>query len=236
MLAVPVKATSKFVFTFLYPQLCVACGNSLAQYQEELCLECQIKIPKTNQHLQRDNAFTNRIAGRFPFETGAALYKFTKSGATQALIHAIKYDGKRDAAKLIGENYGAILIDTVNFHDIDVIVPVPMHLQKKRIRGYNQAEEFGLGLSETMDKPLENFAVVKVRQTVSQTKKNRMGRLENVSEVFKLGKNAKKLEQKHVLLVDDVLTTGATLEACAIELLKIEGLKLSLATIAIAGD
>jgi ComF family protein len=226
---------SDTVLSFLYPQLCVSCNDSLAQKNEGLCLQCQIKIPRTDQYLQRDNVFTGRLAGRFPFETGAAFYRFTKEGATQALIHAIKYDGKRDAAIIIGENYGKILIDSPLYHDIDTIVPVPMHLAKERLRGYNQATVFGQGLSTAMNKPLENFAVIKSRQTISQTRKNRFGRLENVNEVFKLGKNAQKITNQHVLLVDDVLTTGATIEACANELLKIEGLKLSIVTIAIAG-
>jgi ComF family protein len=235
MLRESIKTTSSNIMTFLYPELCVACGENLAQKGEELCLKCQIKIPKTDFHTYRENPFFNRIRDRFPLEFAAAYYLFTQSGATQALIHAIKYEGKYEAAIFIGENYGKILADAVGFHDIDAIVPVPMHPAKQRIRGYNQAEAFGNGLAVTMDKPLINNAVIKTRQTISQTRKNRFGRLENVSEVFQLGKNAKQLENKHVLLVDDVLTTGATLEASALPLLEIPGLKLSIATIAMAG-
>ena len=235
MLTNLIQTATSSIMTFLYPELCVACGENLAQKGEELCIKCQIRIPKTDFHTYRENPFFTRIKGRFHLEFATAYYLFSSSGATKALIHAIKYEGKYEAAIFIGENYGKMLIDAVGFHDIDAIVPVPMHPAKQRIRGYNQAEAFGSGLATTMDKPLINNAIIKVRQTVSQTKKNRFGRLENTNEVFQLGKNAKLLENKHILLVDDVFTTGATLEASAMPLLEISGLKLSIATIAMAG-
>jgi ComF family protein len=152
------------------------------------------------------------------------------------LIHAIKYDGKRQAATIIGERYGQKIKESAYYNNIDFIIPVPMHPSKERVRGYNQAEVFALGLSVGLEKTVMTKALRKTRQTISQTKKNRFARLENVNEVFKLGKEAKQLKNKHVLLVDDVLTTGSTIEACATELLAIEGIKISIATIAIAGN
>ncbi len=230
------KIGSSLMTSFLYPPLCVSCEDSLSQKEEELCLACQFNIPKTDHHLHFENSFTKRLAGRFPFYTGAAYYVFTKEGHTQALIHAIKYEGKQQAALIIGENYGQKLKASPFLSEIEFIVPVPMHFVKERLRGFNQAEVFATGLASTMEKIMLPKALRKVRQTVSQTRKNRFGRLENVIEVFKLGKDAKQLEHKHVLLVDDVLTTGATIEACVAELLNIEGIKISIATIAITGN
>ena len=229
-----IQSGSEAVLSFLYPRLCLSCGDGLSLKNEVLCIGCLYKIPKTDYHLHFDNPVTERLMGRFHFQTAAACYLFTKGGHTQSLIHALKYEGKKEIATGIGENYGKKLMTSDFYRNIDCIVPVPMHRSKERIRGFNQAEVFAKGLSVSMNKPIFTSALKKIRKTGSQTARNRFGRLENVSEVYKAGKNAGQLEHKHILLVDDVLTTGATLEACAIELAAIEGLQISMATIALA--
>ncbi|MFZ4544569.1 MAG: ComF family protein [Saprospiraceae bacterium] len=229
-----IQSGSDAILSFLYPRLCLSCGDNLSAKNEDLCISCQYKIPKTDYHLRFDNPLTERIVGRFHFQTGAACYLFTKGGHAQALIHALKYEGKKEIATAIGENYGKKLNNSNYYKNIDLIIPVPMHVTKVRVRGYNQAEVFAKGLSISMNIPIFANALLKVRKTSSQTAKNRFSRLENVTEVFQIGKNAALLKHKHILLVDDVLTTGATLEACAIELQRIEGVQISVATIAIA--
>lgn len=234
MFANEIQSNVEAVLGFFYPQLCVGCEENTAPNKEILCLSCQFNIPQTDYHLRKDNPLTERLFGRFPIESGAAYYLFSKSGHTQSLIHAIKYEGKKEIASIIGEQYGDKLKDSPYFCNIDAIVPVPMHPVKERTRGYNQAEVFAMGLAHSLGKPMQHKVLKKVRKTNSQTKKSRFARLENVVEVFKLTANSKLLEGKHILLVDDVLTTGATIEACANELLQIKNIKLSIATIAMA--
>jgi ComF family protein len=228
------QSGSEALLSFLYPRLCISCCDGLSVKHEVLCIRCLYKIPKTDYHRHFDNPFTDRLIGRFPFQTGTACYLYSKRGHTQALIHALKYGGRKEIASGIGENYGRKLLSAATYRGINCIIPVPMHITKERIRGYNQAEVFAKGLSNSMNKPIFAGALKKIRKTDSQTTRNRFGRLENVAEVYKAGNDARLLKNKHVLLVDDVLTTGATLEACALELAGIEGLQISMATIAIA--
>lgn len=221
--------------SFLFPKLCVSCQKDFSQKDEELCISCDLKMPKTDFHLRKDNPFTERLRGRFSFYNGAAYFFFKKGGHAQDLIHAIKYDDRPNAAMMIGEKFGQRLNNSPYFKDVDMIVPVPMHPAKQKLRGYNQAAMFGLGLSNVMEIPMFEHGLVKKRQTTSQTKRRgRFSRWENVVEVFDIPElSKKKFAGKHVLLVDDVLTTGATIEACAEQLLKAEGIKLSVATMAL---
>jgi ComF family protein len=228
------KTISNLVGNFLFPEICVACEKTLPHRGEELCLECQLVIPKTNFHNKKENLTTERLAGRFPFRYATSYYFYTKTKHTQNLIFSFKYHGKRDIGIFIGETYGRLLYETPFFHDINGIVPVPMHPSKVRLRGYNQAEVFAEGLASTMESVVFPNALKKIRTTQSQTQLNHGERWSNVQEIFELGEQATLLKGRHILLVDDVLTTGATLDTCANELLKIEGIQISVATIAIA--
>ncbi len=216
----------------LYPRLCVGCLSHLPPTKDELCVGCEFRIPRTKYHLEKENKFTERFGGRLALYTGAACFLFTKGGHTQSLIHQIKYNGRKEFAQKIGENYGKKLVESPLYQSIDAIIPVPMHPTKELLRGYNQADWFGVGLSESMKKPLLKKGLLKIAQTVSQTKIGRVNRFANVEEVFRLGEE--NLEGKHILLVDDVLTTGATLEACANQLCTVPNVKISIATIAFA--
>lgn len=217
----------------LYPNLCLACSEHPPVHGEVICLNCQINLPRTNFHLDKENPFTERFWGRMPLESGAALYHFVKGGRVQELLHRLKYEGKREIGIKLGEWYGRQLLESPYFKNIDVIVPVPLHPKKERLRGYNQAAMFAQGIAEAMGKPWFKDGLVRQIFTETQTQKSRAERLENVSEVFAIG-DAKKLWGKHVLLVDDVMTTGATMEACGTKILALTATKLSMATIAIA--
>ena len=216
-----------------FPHLCIGCYERIALKKTEFCVSCEHKIPKMEQHLSVKNKFTEKFSARIPIYTGAACYRFTAGGQTQKLIHQIKYHGKKEAATKIGEVFGEKLIQMPHYQDVDYIVPVPMYIMKERLRGFNQADLFANGLSQSMSIASAKTALQKIKSTVSQTKKGRMARWQNVEEVFTIGDIP--LENKHILLVDDVLTTGATLEACAEKLLVFPNIKISMATIAFAG-
>lgn len=231
----PFQTVLNDVISLLYPNLCLACREHTPAHGEIICLRCQHKLPKTNFHLDRENPFTERFWGRISIESGAALYHFVRGGRVQELLHRLKYLGKADVGLRLGQWYGDMLRESPHFKEVDLIVPVPLHPRKERLRGYNQSALFAKGLSETMRKPWLKNGLVRTSFTESQTQKSRAERLENVMEVFAVG-NAAQLAGKHILVVDDVMTTGATLEACGLKILELPGTKLSFATIAIAGD
>jgi ComF family protein len=216
-----------------FPNLCLACRRHLPPHHSVLCLTCQYRLPKTNFHTYPDNPFAERFWGRAPIEAGAAFYYFTKGGKVQHLIHALKYEGRKEVGIQIGQWYGAQLRESPGFSNAEVIVPVPLHPRRQWERGYNQSDCFAEGLSDAMGIPWTPQAMARRRHTATQTHKSRLDRLHNVGELFAIA-DPHLLEGRHVLLVDDVMTTGATLEACALKLLELPGVRLSMATIAFA--
>ncbi|HMG15463.1 MAG TPA: phosphoribosyltransferase family protein [Saprospiraceae bacterium] len=218
-----------------YPKLCIACEEEPYTAKLPVCITCLIELPLTNMEIHKENLFTERLYGRIPIESATSLFYFSKGGKVQHLIHHAKYSGDGTIACLLGNWMGDILKQSTLFQNMDVIIPVPLHSSKLKSRGFNQSEEFGKGISEILNIDLNQFALKRIRSSVSQTSKNRLERLVNVHDSFELnGKD--KLINKHILLVDDVLTTGATMEACAEKLLGIQGVKVSLVTIAIVVD
>ncbi len=228
-----VRTVFQDLIGLLYPNLCLACSEEPPVQHEVICVKCQLNLPKTNFHLEKDNPFTERFWGRISLESGAALYHFVKGGRVQELLHRLKYEGKREIGIKLGEWYGQQLLESIHFKNVDLIVPVPLHPRKERLRGYNQAAMFAQGIASTMGKIWLKDGLLRQIFTETQTQKSRDERLKNVAEVFAIG-NVKKLENKHILLVDDVMTTGATMEACGLKLLAVPGTKLSMATLAIA--
>jgi len=192
-------------------------------------------LPKTGYHLQKENPFTERFWGRVHVQAGAAMYLFKKGSRTQNLIHNIKYKGRHQIAVTLGNMYGRNLKVSPFFKDIDAIVPVPLHWKKERARGYNQSAKFGQGLAEILKVPIFAKGLKRVVHSPSQTQMSRQQRIENVMKAFELNQ-PKSLEGQHILLVDDVLTTGATLEACATKILALSNTKVSMATIVIASN
>lgn len=221
--------------SLLFPRLCLACDEPLPYREPFLCHDCQLTLPLVDFDSYKNNRITQRFEGRFPIESAAALFYFTKQSRTQHLIHKIKYNDKREAATEMGRMLGQKLIQSPYFQGIDVILPVPLHLRKHILRGYNQAACFAEGLSDIMHIPYQEDILIKTRMTESQTRKSRFERLKNTEDVFECTASSAFLKKKHVLIVDDVLTSGATLEGCALALLEIEpSIKISLATIAVA--
>jgi ComF family protein len=193
------------------------------------------KIVKTNFHLEKDNPVSQIFWGRVKIEHALSFYYFIKGGILQKLVHEIKYRGAKELAYELGKESAYVLKESDFFSKIDYLCPVPLHKQKEKKRGYNQSEWIARGLSEVLNIPVEKNILKRKIYTSTQTKKNRQQRWENVKDAFDIGEKH-KLEKKHILIVDDVLTTGATLEACAQNILEIDGVKVSIFTLAFAND
>lgn len=219
--------------SLLFPQLCAACGESLVANEHIICTDCLFNFPYTNFHQQPDNIVARQFWGKIKLEAAFALFYFTKGGKIQHLMHEFKYNGNHQIGNLLGNIAGGQLIKNDIFSSVDLIVPVPLHKSRLRERGYNQSACYAAGLAEQLNAAAELDNLVRAVATKTQTHKSRFARFENMKEVFMV-KFPEHLTNKHILLVDDIVTTGSTLEACGTELLKVPGLKLSVATIAYA--
>jgi len=219
--------------SLLFPQLCPACGEGLVAGEHLICTDCRFNLPYTNFHLLPNNIVAQQFWGKIDLQGAYALYYFAKGGKIQSLMHHFKYRGMQQIGNLLGNIAGEQLSKSPVFNSVDVIVPVPLHKKRLKERGYNQSTCFAQGLSEKLKAVVDNDNLVRTMATETQTHKSRFLRFENMREVFAV-QHPERLKNKHILLVDDVVTTGSTLEACALQLLKIEGVKLSIATIAYA--
>ena len=217
----------------LFPRTCCACGAYLSQQEDILCIACEYELPQTNFHLTEDNPVARRFWGRVDVKNATALYNFSKGGKVQHLIHQLKFKGKKEAGLFLGRKLGRQLVASPLYKDIDLVVPLPLHKKRLRQRGYNQCDLFAQGIAEALGTQWQPNVLVRSDFTTSQTKKGRIERWENVKDLFTLNKGF-SIEGKNILLVDDVITTGATLEACATALLQANGATVSVATIAMA--
>ncbi len=222
------------ILNLFYPNLCVACGRLLQGGEESICLFCRHDLPETDFHKKRGNPIHQKFYGRLLLDNAASLYHFHKGARVQHLMHAFKYEGKKQIGIELGKLYGHYLKEAPGFSSVQIVIPVPLHRAKLHQRGFNQSEIFSRGLAETMHIQSIPEGLERIVFTETQTHKNRMERWENVKSVFKC-KHAEKINGNHILLVDDVVTTGATLEACGQELFNsCRDIRLSVATIACA--
>ena len=219
--------------SLIFPTICASCGKSLYKNEQSICLYCCYNLPKTNYHLQTENPVTTLFWGRVAVYSAAAYFNFGKGGKVQHLIHELKYKGNQEVGITLGKMYGVDLAQSDLFNSVSVIIPVPLHAKKLKKRGYNQSECFAKGLAETMAVAVDLKTLIRAKASETQTKKSRFSRWKNVETIFQLKEN-KSLQGKHILLVDDVITTGSTLEACVQTLLQIPDVKISIATIAYA--
>lgn len=228
------KTLLKDISSLLYPQTCLLC-NAGIQQDDHLCLSCETKLPETNFHEMDNNPVIDRFYGRTEIEKAGAFLFYGAGNNTREILHQIKYKGNTALAMLLGRKYGIILQESNSFVMIDVIIPVPLHSRRFHERGYNQSEWIARGLSESMNLPIDTDAFIRKEYTNTQTKKSRHGRFNNMANAFDVP-GSDSLEGKHILLVDDVITTGATLEACALTLQKqVKDIKISIVTLA-AGE
>lgn len=219
--------------SLIFPRACLACGNSLYKHEGSICTICLHQLPKTGFHRQADNMVARHFWGKTPIEAGASLFYFEKGGRVQNLLHQFKYKKFTAVGTELGKLYGKDLKDAEPYNTCDYIIPVPLHKSKLRKRGFNQSAVFASGLSGEMGIPTLFDNLIRKVATDTQTKKRAFERYENTSSIFEIT-NAEELKGKHILLVDDVITTGSTLEACVAALQQADGVKVSIATIACA--
>jgi ComF family protein len=217
--------------SLFFPRVCNACEAPLMHNEEIICTSCLFHLPKTNFHRDQDNPVSSLFWGRVDIHAAAACYYFRKGSKIQHLMHQFKYKGHKEVGVFIGGLYGDELKKSPCFNTVNAVIPVPLHRKKIRKRGFNQSEQFAMGLSQSMKIDLVTSILVRKTASETQTKKTKFRRWENVKEIFDI-EQAETLEGKHLLLVDDVITTGSTIEACATVLHQIHGVKVSVAGMA----
>ncbi len=220
----------KDFISLIYPRVCMACNNTLVGNEDVLCTTCRFSLPETEFHLSPGNPIEQIFWGRIPVVHATSLLFFDKGSKYRHLLHQLKYKGAIEIGIFLGQLLGARLADS-RFNDIDIIVPVPLHFKKLKSRGYNQSDKIALGVAKKMNKPVDNNSLIRTLHKSSQTYKGRYERWENSEGIFKLV-SPENLNNKHVLLIDDIITTGATLEAAGSEILNFSSARLSIATIA----
>jgi ComF family protein len=223
------------ILSLIFPPLCIHCGRPLVGNERHLCTFCLSEIPWSRHAQQPDNLAEMRLVGRIPTQSAASLMIFQKGNVAQSIVHQIKYHGSTQLAKLFGHLLGDELIASGRFDDIDYLVPVPLHWRRQLKRGYNQSQLLCEAIAEKMNKPIVRNNLYRKKYTTSQTHKNRLNRLENMQGVFAV-RRPQQFENKHILLVDDILTTGATTEACYSALATIPDLTISVAVLAVTSN
>ena len=220
------------LFNLFYPDTCVCCDQYLLDQEKIICIECRLDLPFIETGYSTYNPLIETLKGKVFVEEGTSFLYYYPEGKVKKLIHQLKYKNNQKVGIFLGEWLGLKLLETKAYNSIDYIIPVPLHKDKLRLRGYNQLTKFGETLSSILN--IEYLEGVLIRNTMAktQTLKKRLDRFKSLVNNFSII-NADLLKNKHVLLIDDVVTTGATLEACCNELLKVEGMKISIVTIAL---
>lgn len=228
----PIKMFTSLINLF-YPKVCAGCDAMLSTGENVICIVCRHNIPLTNHHLLAENDAFIKFYGRIPIESASAMMYFQKKGIVQHLIHKLKYKGHQDIGKAIGQWYAEDLHNDPTWETVDQVIPVPLHPKRMRQRGYNQVTTFAKALANRLDRPLNDRLLIRNLYSKTQTTKNLMGRAQLDKEIFS-AQFSDVDHNQHFLLVDDVLTTGATLEACGRALLKIPGAKITIACMAMS--
>lgn len=223
----------KSIINLFFPKVCYACHNLLNDNEDTICMDCRHDLPITNFHFDNNDSVAKVLYGRAKIENGTALFRFEKKGNVQRLIHNLKYKDHEHIGFVLGKWLGGELKTLESYKNIDVVIPVPLHKNKLKKRGYNQVALFGQQVAEALNADYLDDVLVKVTNTKSQVNKKRLARWTNSDELFTL-KNIEAIDNKHILVVDDIITTGATLEACISILNQAKNIKISIATMAIA--
>lgn len=230
-----ISAVVRDVASLIMPRTCLACGRVLLENEGSICLACRYNMPLTNFAKRKENPVKLLFENVLPVESAAAMYWFVGGTEWQRIIHNFKYYGRWFFAQKMGEWLGEELRDSGNFDDIDLIIPIPLHYRRRLRRGYNQSEELAMGTGRKMGIKCDFRSVRRRLYNDSQTSKSRSERWDNVEQIFDV-RNAEKLRGRHILLVDDVLTTGATMTSCASTILKAcdGNVRISIASLAVS--
>lgn len=221
------------ILSLFYPSLCAACREPLLKNERIICATCMMELPYTEFHYEKDNPVEKLFWGRAPVHFATALCYFRKSGRVQEMLHQLKYKGNTRVGELLGIELGKQIKSSPYFGQIDLIAPVPLHPGKERSRGYNQSLFIAQGIADITEIELQPDLLRRVKNNSTQTKKSRFDRYKNVETIF-LVEEPEVIYGKHILLVDDVITTGATLEACCNIVLQEKDTRVSIATAAVA--
>jgi ComF family protein len=224
---------AKSVMHLLLPQLCAGCRTPLLYRERVLCMGCLMELPQTGFHTIETNEAAMRIAGRIPFQHATAFAYFTPDGLLQHLLHLLKYKGRKEVGIFLGAQAGYALKNVAWARSLDAIIPVPLHAKKEAARGYNQTALIAWGMGEVLSIPVMERALIRTKHTASQTRMSREERVQNVADAFQLSSGT-ELAGRNVLLIDDVLTTGATLEAASAAMRSVPDISLNILTIGMA--
>jgi ComF family protein len=222
------------LLSLLFPRLCHGCGKHLVKGEKLICTECIVQIPRTNYHNEVDNPVERLFWGRCSIEKATAFSFYHPEGRVKNLIHDLKYNGISDIGYELGKIFGNILAGSGFLKDTDIIIPVPLHPSKERKRGFNQSLVISRGIAEITGLPVDSTSLLRISGTATQTRKSRYERWLNVDGIFSVS-DYSGIRGRHIVLVDDVITTGSTIESCANELLKAEGVKVSVVALAVTG-
>ncbi|OAZ03705.1 ComF family protein [Flavobacterium succinicans] len=223
----------KNLIHLFFPPVCSGCHSFLLSNETVICTNCRHHLPQTHHHLQTENEAFKKFYGRIPVIHASAFLYFHKKGMVQELIHNLKYRGHQEIGTQLGYWYAEELKNNAFIKSVDAIIPVPIHKKRRHKRGYNQVDTFANALSNVLNIPVENHILLRKIDSKTQSKKNLLGRMEGIDQVFDVVFEEKE-HNKHFLLLDDVLTTGATLESCSRALLTIPGAKISIVCMAMA--
>lgn len=225
-----------FLTSFLslfFPRTCIVCGNTLEHDEDYLCMQCLMDLPRTNYHLRSDNPIEQMFWGKIPVERATSYLYYRKGSDFRRILHLLKYGGCKELGEAMGRCMALELLPSGFFSGMDVIIPVPLHEKKKALRGYNQSEWIARGVAAVAKIPIDVTSVAREKNTDTQTRKSTFERWENVEGIFRL-LDSDTFEGKHILLIDDVLTTGATILACASAFDEVRQIRISVLTLAVA--
>jgi len=223
----------KAIIDLFFPKVCYACHEVLNDHEQDICTDCRNNLPVTNFHFHKDNNVSKVFYARVKVEYGTALFRFEKKGLVQQLIHNLKYKGQESIGVFLGDWLGGELKTVKEYSEIDMVIPVPLHKNKLKKRGYNQVAQFAEHIASALNVKYIDNVLLKVTNTDSQVLKSRFARWTSNEELFTL-QNKNAIANKHILLVDDLITTGATMEACINVLNQAKNIKISVACMAIA--
>lgn len=221
------------LLNLIYPNLCIICNEPLNKSENQICISCIQQIPRTHYHIQSDNPVEKRFWGKVKVFRATSFYFFHKGSPFQKLIHELKYKNNKEVGEVMGRLAAIELMESADFATVDFVIPIPLHPKKYALRGYNQSECIAKGISAVLKKPVDTSSLVRVMENTTQTKKSVYERYKNTSGIFEY-KQGYIPDNSHLLLVDDVLTTGSTLEAAVAALSAIPGVRISVFTLAVA--
>ena len=215
----------------LFPRSCMVCGGPLMKDEDCICTLCNMELPRTYYHLRKDNPVEQLFWGKIPLGRATSYFFYRKGSDFCRIIHQLKYGGQKEIGSIMGRYMANEMIESGFFSGIDLIIPVPLHKKKQRLRGYNQSEWIARGITAVTGIPIDTESIFRKKNTETQTHKSILERRDNVEGIFEL-QRPEALVGKHILIVDDVLTTGSTTLACASCLVKVEGIRISILTLA----